>query len=111
MGTTIPTTAGTGRTLRSLAFAIAPAVAATYCAGEALGHWVHQLNADISDAHRRIIAGPDPVRVQALAREQMRQELTGLTVARLRVITGSRSKRLRKGDLVVAALAMSTAAA
>lgn len=106
---TVPTTAGIGRTLRSLALAVAPIIAATYCAGEALGHWVHALNGDIADAHRRILAGPDPCRVEAIAREQMLAELSGLTVARLRVITGKRSHKVRKAGLIAAALAMATA--
>lgn len=106
MQPTIPTSRQLGASLQGLALSLAPAVAATFTAGEALGRFVHGLNADLAALHRRVLAGPDPALVHQAAQEQLTQELQGYTVAQLRSITGKRSHRLRKADLIAAALAM-----
>ena len=106
MQPTVPTSRQLGASLQGLALALAPAVATVFTAGEALGRFVHALNADLADLHRRVLAGPDPVAVHRLAQERLAQELQGHTVAQLRSITGKRSHRLRKADLIAAALAM-----
>jgi hypothetical protein len=76
-----------GQALEAATRTIAVVAVAAFVAGEQLGRWVHQLNADLAAAYRCLLAGRQKVvavteQVTAQMTDQL--DLAGLTVRELR---------------------------
>ena len=107
-----------GTALESTARTVVALAAACFVAGEALGRWVHQLNADLAAAYRCLLVGAH--RAEAAAEQVVEQVVTwaGLpiecfsvvelrTLARQQLgsaarIEGRRIAQARRADLLLA---------
>ena len=107
-----------GTALESTARTVVALAAACFVAGEALGRWVHQLNADLAAAYRCLLVGAH--RAEAAAEQVVEQVVTwaGLpiecfsvvelrTLARQQLgsatrIEGRRIAQARRDDLLLA---------
>jgi hypothetical protein len=105
-----------GTALESTARTVVALAAACFVAGEALGRWVHQLNADLAAAYRCLLVGAH--RAEAAAEQVVEQVVTwaGLPIecfsvvelrtrARelgIRTAGGRRIAQARRDDLLLA---------